>query len=259
MHKLKKRAVIISAAGHVLILILLFQLGHSQTIKSSLPRTISATLLQKGPAGLPKQMGAPSETPGAAPPAPAKKNTPPPQKSSVKETPKPESKTTVPAKKAKPEKPQAKPNKSVPTETPSRNPFAKGGGGANAEQSPNKSGGGGGTSPYGGKTGTGGGGMRLDAPEFPFPHYLALLQFRIESQWRPPYAGQGEYLATVHFVVDKNGKLLSTELEKSSGVFAFDQAALRAVQSANPLPALPEGAKLDNNQLGVHFDFVANW
>ncbi|MEK7728328.1 MAG: TonB family protein, partial [candidate division KSB1 bacterium] len=57
--------------------------------------------------------------------------------------------------------------------------------------------------------------------------------------------------------INKNGKVLSTELEKSSGVFAFDQAALRAVQGANPLPALPEGSNLET--LGVHFDFVANW
>ena len=34
------------------------------------------------------------------------------------------------------------------------------------------------------------------------------------------------------------------------------QAALRAVYSADPLPALPEASTL--NTLGVHFEFVGN-
>lgn len=253
----KKRAIVLSVFGHVLLSILLFQLGHTQTITRT-PRSISATLVQRGPGGLPKQMGSNSATPGSAAPAPAKKAPAEPQKTPVKEPPKEKAATPLPAKKKEPEKKQTKPTQTPSVQTPSRNPFAKGEGGAGVETAPNKSGGGsGGTSPYGSKSGAGGGGIRLDAPEFPFPHYLALLQFRIESQWRPPYAGVGEYLATVHFVVDKSGRVLSSKLEKSSGVFAFDQAALRAVQGANPLPALPEGSDLET--LGVHFDFVANW
>ncbi len=257
MRKPQTKALVLSAIGHVILLLTLLQLGHSQTMPRRAPRTISATLLQKGAIGLPKQSG----TPNDAPPAlaePAKKNLTPPPKTPPKETPK-QAAPTLPAKKNKTEKPASATTKSSAT-TPSKNPFAKGEGGTSPKPVPNKTSGSGagGNAAVGTKTGIGGGGgVRLDAPDFAFPHYLTLLQFRIESQWRAPYAGQGEYLATVHFVINKNGKVLSTELEKSSGVFAFDQAALRAVQGANPLPALPEGSNLET--LGVHFDFVANW
>lgn len=257
MPKLQTKAFALSALGHVILLLVLLQLGHSQTIKHT-PRTISATLLQKGAIGLPKQSGAPNDAPAAVA-EPAKKNLAPPVKTPPKETPTKQNAPTLPAKKNKTEKPAPK-TVSNPNIAPSKNPFAKGEGGNSPKPVENKTSGGGagGTAPVGTKTGAGGGGgVRLDAPNFAFPHYLTLLQIRIESQWRAPYVGQGEYLTTVHFVIDKSGRVLSTELEKSSGVFAFDQAALRAVQGANPLPALPAGSNLET--LGVHFDFVANW
>ncbi len=256
MRKPQTKALTLSAIGHVLLLLMLLQLGHSQTMTRRAPRTISATLLQKGAVGLPKQSGAPNDAPHAIA-EPAKKNLTPPPKAPPKEVATKQAAPTLPAKKNKTEKPAPTKTSSV---TPSKNPFAKGEGGNSPKPVPNKTSGSGagGNAAVGTKTGTGGGGgVRLDAPDFAFPHYLTLLQFRIESQWRAPYVGQGEYLATVHFVVDKSGRVLSTKLEKSSGVFAFDQAALRAVQGANPLPALPAGSNLET--LGVHFDFVANW
>ncbi len=254
MPKLKSKAVIFSVIGHIFLLIALFQLGHSQTIPRNLPRTISATLLQKGPMGLPRQSGSSNNaSQGAA--EPAKKSLTPPPKTPIKKTPKQQTAPTLPAKKTKPEKspPTTAKNTSV---TPSKNPFAKGDGGTSPKPVPNKNSGSGsgGNAPIGSKTGTGGGGgVRIEATEFPFPYYLPLLQRRIEGQWHPPYVSPGEYLATVRFVISKSGKVLSTEIEKSSDVFAFDQAALRAVQSANPLPALPEGFK--DETLVVRYDF----
>jgi TonB family protein len=102
---------------------------------------------------------------------------------------------------------------------------------------------------------SGGNALKIDAPEFPFPHYLVLLQYRIETNWEPPFTGGGGYLATVYFKIGRDGQLQEVKLEKSSGSLVFDQAALRAVQRANPLPPLPTGSNLQT--LGVHFDFVA--
>jgi TonB family protein len=102
----------------------------------------------------------------------------------------------------------------------------------------------------------GGSGIKIDAPEFPFPHYLALIQYRIEFHWQPPFSGQEPLLATVYFKITREGELEEVKLEKSSGNPIFDQAALRAVYSANPLPPLPSGSGLQT--LGVHFDFAAN-
>ncbi|MFQ5630712.1 MAG: energy transducer TonB [bacterium] len=96
--------------------------------------------------------------------------------------------------------------------------------------------------------------LKIDAPEFPFPEYLALIQYRIETQWRPPTNAGGGLLTTVYFRIGKNGRLSDFKVTKTSGNFVVDQAALRAVYGADPLPALPPESGLSS--LGVHFDFV---
>jgi len=96
--------------------------------------------------------------------------------------------------------------------------------------------------------------IKLDVANFLFPEYLALVQFRIESHWQPPAQTSDALITVVFFKIGKSGKIVQARIEKTSGSFIADQAALRAVLSANPLPPLPEESKL--NLLGVHFDFV---
>ncbi|MGH1363301.1 MAG: energy transducer TonB [Calditrichia bacterium] len=98
--------------------------------------------------------------------------------------------------------------------------------------------------------------LSLDAQDFPFPEYLLLMQYRVERQWNPPRAALAGKSALIYFRLERNGKVAEAKVERSSGNFAFDQAALRAVYSADPLPALPEESSL--NTLGVHFEFVGN-
>jgi protein TonB len=59
----------------------------------------------------------------------------------------------------------------------------------------------------------------------------------------------------MYFKIRRNGEVTDVKLEQSSGSIAFDQAAQRAVYSANPMPPLPTGSGLET--LGVHFDFMA--
>lgn len=59
--------------------------------------------------------------------------------------------------------------------------------------------------------------------------------------------------ATVYFKILKNGKIAEPIVEAPSGVAPFDQAALRAVISSDPLPALPEEYK--GEWLGIHLEF----
>lgn len=96
--------------------------------------------------------------------------------------------------------------------------------------------------------------LKIDAPNFPFPEYLALIQYRIESQWRPPVNAGGGLLTTVFFRIGKNGKLEDVKVTKTSGNLVVDRAAQRAIYGADPLPPLPPESGLSS--LGVHFDFV---
>ncbi len=108
-----------------------------------------------------------------------------------------------------------------------------------------------------GKSAVGGEKVRLDVKEFPFSYYLALLQSRIQANWEPPYSSGKQALTkktVVYFRIQRNGRLTEIRIEQNSGDYLFDQAALRAVTLANPLPPLP--FDFPEPSLGVQFEFA---
>jgi protein TonB len=223
-----KRALIISAAAHLTILIVLWQvsLTLSRPVTRGYPRLMTAKLVAK-PAAAASTQPKP-ESPAAV------VSTPEPE-------PKPVAKTQTPAKVVAPEKPQKK-------TLPASKQHAATSSEAAANSAKNAGAGSGGVS-------AGGNVMKIDAPEFPFPYYLTAVQNQIERHWRAPFSGQGQRLATVYFKISRSGEVEDVKLEQSSGNALFDQAAMRAVYYADPLPPLPAASGLQS--LGVHFDFVA--
>jgi protein TonB len=95
--------------------------------------------------------------------------------------------------------------------------------------------------------------LKIDTKDFPFAYYINLLRSRISDNWRPPLARKKQPGALVGFRVLRNGKIMDVVVEKSSNNFLFDQAALRAVHFASPLPPLP--AEFSEEQLSVHIEF----
>jgi protein TonB len=221
------KGLVISIAGHLGVLAAVAYLGTLQPapLKRGYPTLMMATLIQKPMMAQSSGVLASSQPliearPIAQPPAPE-----------LKPVPSTKIGTTTPEPpKKKEEKKPSPPQPQTQTTTPA-----------------------GGTGRRGGSVGTG---IKIDAPEFPYPHYLVLLQFRIEGNWQPPFSGIGEEITTVYFKITAEGEIENVKIEKSSGNFALDQAALRAVRNANPLPPLPSGSGLET--LGVYFDFVAN-
>jgi TonB family protein len=69
--------------------------------------------------------------------------------------------------------------------------------------------------------------------------------------YRPQGASAGA--ATVHFYINRDGRVTDATLETTSGNGTFDRAALRAVVEASPLPPLPFG--YNGTNLGVHLTF----
>jgi TonB family protein len=107
-----------------------------------------------------------------------------------------------------------------------------------------------------GKSVVGGKSVRLDVKEFPFSYYLALLQTRIQSNWEPPFQTSRKSISKrtiVYFKIQRGGQITNILIEESSGDYLFDQAAVRAVTLANPLPPLP--FDFPERELGVHFEF----
>lgn len=236
------RAFMISSAAHLVLLLLLWQIGvvFSRPATRAYPRLMTATLVAKS-------VMAPAPL-VAGPPA-AVLAAPEPQKN-LPETPafKPAAPKPI-EKKKEPEKNTSKPNpqkSSASTKTTSSKASlvssqssAKTTGAAAA----NKAGGGGGNS------------IKIDAAAFPYAYYSDAIQNRIESNWQAP-AGPERLAAVVFFRIARNGEIRDIKLEQASGSFDFDRAAISAVTYANPLPPLPVDYR--EQTLVIRYEFVAN-
>jgi len=89
----------------------------------------------------------------------------------------------------------------------------------------------------------------------PNSSYYGNITRKIEIYWSPPFESTAEIKeAVVNFVLYPNGRIADPTIEKSSGNAFFDQAALRAVYEANPLPPFPQGIR--DPSLKVHFSFL---
>ncbi len=88
---------------------------------------------------------------------------------------------------------------------------------------------------------------------FPFPWYLKTVSDRLDRQWTPPDSASERTLCQVSFVIARDGRISGERISKASDDPFFDQLALRAVQAANPMPALPSG--YPEATLNVHMTF----
>jgi protein TonB len=88
--------------------------------------------------------------------------------------------------------------------------------------------------------------------DFPYTIYIDRMKTLIGQRWLRPQAGTG-IIATVSFVIDRDGTIRDAKNEIPSGNGTFDRAALRAVLEASPLPPLPFG--YNGTFLGVHLTF----
>lgn len=104
---------------------------------------------------------------------------------------------------------------------------------ANAEETPEEihspiTGGG---SPFAGAT--------IDKSSFNYPYWFTQAFNKILRNWRNPVAADGSVVCAVYFQVIKSGRVIETRIETSSGISAFDDACLRAVERSAPFPPLP--------------------
>jgi TonB family protein len=141
-------------------------------------------------------------------------------------------------------------------QAPSNDPFAPKGAKKPARTSKQKPGEEGSSKGRGGKGAPGGGGLRLEGDQpFPFPEYLQEIWGRIQDHWEEPLlvGNRGTLKATVFFKIFKDGTVAECSVVSQSGMFPFDNAALKAVLDADSMPPLPE--KFQGDHLGVYLDF----
>lgn len=236
------RALMISAAAHLALLLLLWQLGvaFSQPMTRGYPRLVTATLVAKPVMAPAAALAGP---PASAPATPEpKENVPEAPKFKPAEE-KPEEKKKEPVKAASKPNPPKTPAASKTVPTKSTTPVGKGSSNPSSAASTSR-------------TGTGGGNsMRIDAAAFPYDYYSDAIQNRIENNWQAP-AGPERLVAVVYFRIARNGEIKDIKLEQASGSFDFDRAAISAVTYANPLPPLPVDYR--EPTLVIRYEFAAN-
>lgn len=80
------------------------------------------------------------------------------------------------------------------------------------------------------------------------PNYLSLLYAHLERHKRYPAAAQRRrQTGTVYlrFTIDKSGHVLSSRIDRSSGVISLDMEATTMLRRADPLPPLPQDMHQD--------------
>jgi TonB family protein len=99
-----------------------------------------------------------------------------------------------------------------------------------------------------GGAGTGG---YLDVQNFCCPEYLTTMIQLIQQNWNAQQDVAGQTL--MKFTVMRDGRITSVQTERSSGYFALDQGAQRALIATRQLPPLPP--QFPDQSLTVHLNF----
>jgi TonB family protein len=93
----------------------------------------------------------------------------------------------------------------------------------------------------------------VDGAGFGSSYYLALIFGKIRDLWDNPVEASATLRVTVYFKIMKEGQILDAQVEKSSGIELFDEAAKRAVLTSAPFPPLP--SEYSGSYLGIHLEF----
>ena len=85
------------------------------------------------------------------------------------------------------------------------------------------------------------------------PYYNRLWE-HVKSHWAVPPGVRGRGLSViVSVVIDRQGRILRTVIEESSGSRAFDESALRALARSEPLPPIPDDVADATLEVGFRF------
>lgn len=84
--------------------------------------------------------------------------------------------------------------------------------------------------------------------------YFSLIRDRVQENWIYPESFENKKVSVIVSIrIGKDGELLKSWVEKSSGSSQFDDSLLKAVRKASPFPPLPEDFTEDILETGLRF------
>jgi TonB family protein len=103
------------------------------------------------------------------------------------------------------------------------------------------------------------GAVSFDTAGWDLGPYARQVQERVSSNWRTPEVQEvlrQKGWVAVHFVVHRDGRITDLAVVRPSGIPSYDQSALNALKSSDPLPPLP--AEVAIPQITGTFRFFYN-
>lgn len=101
---------------------------------------------------------------------------------------------------------------------------------------------------------TTGGGKGADSPSVKYRAYLTAIGDRVKQNWSYPEELRKDKIEIIVSIkIGKNGKLLDSWVEKSSGSGLFDESLMDAVKKSAPYPELPEDYDGNVFETGLRF------
>lgn len=137
-------------------------------------------------------------------------------------------KKPFPEKKAKPTQSKPKPNQNANQDKTADTTTATGTADGQTEIDVPSTGVG---SPFGGAT--------IDNASFDYPYWFTQTFNKIAGNWRQTIAIDGSVVCVVYFQVLRSGRVVEVAVRESSGVPAFDQTCLNAIERSAPFPPFP--------------------
>ncbi len=90
-------------------------------------------------------------------------------------------------------------------------------------------------------------------------NYISTLRHSLERHKKYPYQARRlrqEGTATAYFELDRNGNVLESRLQKSSGFELLDKEVLAMIERAQPLPAMPDDMEKETLVMVLPVQFV---
>jgi TonB family protein len=98
-------------------------------------------------------------------------------------------------------------------------------------------------------------GLKISSKGGKHSYYIDAILSKIGSNWVNPFASSGvKFSTTIYFVIQKDGRITSVKIEKSSSNELYDRSAERAVIITQTLPPLA-GEFAQEESLKLHLEF----
>ena len=86
-----------------------------------------------------------------------------------------------------------------------------------------------------------------------YPYWFTQAFYKIQTNWHNPVDADGPVICVIYFQVLKSGRVVEARVDRTSGIPAFDQACVTAVERSSPFP--PFHKEFGDEILGITIPF----